>query len=164
MPSGVQRGCHTRQSQGGGSIWRAMLHRVRVRWRTVELSHNGAQVASACFGGAAGLGAHDGIVLWLTHKCCCGIPGSRHGTHVYTGSVERPWCSFIEEHSSQGQYVCGVLSSLRGHACVMRAGQCYVRSNPPSLPLLTSVAKRAGPCFLLGEGEGSQGRRFSVPC
>ena len=30
--------------------------------------------------------------------------------------------------------------------------------NTPSLPLLTLGVKRAGPVFLLGEGEGSQGR------
>ena len=72
---GLHMACNVAQGQG------ALAH-IRTK-----LNHNGAQVASACFGGAAGLGAHDGIVLWLTHKCCCGIPGSRHGTHVYTGSM-----------------------------------------------------------------------------
>ena len=70
---------------------------------------------------------------------------------------------FIEDRSSQGQYVCGVLGSLRGHARVIRVEQCFVMLNPPSLPLLTLVVKRAGPGFLLGKGEGLQGRRFSVP-
>ena len=44
-------------------MWRAKLHRVRVRLRTVERSHKGAQAANAGFGGAAGPGAHDGIVF-----------------------------------------------------------------------------------------------------
>ena len=34
--------------------------------------------------------------------------------------------------------------------------------NTPSLPLLTLGVKRAGPVFLLGEGEDSQGRIFSA--
>jgi hypothetical protein len=34
--------------------------------------------------------------------------------------------------------------------------------NLPSLPLLTLGVERAGPVFLLGEGEGSQGRIFSA--
>ena len=33
---------------------------------------------------------------------------------------------------------------------------------PPSLPLLTLSVKLAGPVFLLGEGEGSQGRKLST--
>jgi hypothetical protein len=43
-----------------------------------------------------------------------------------------------------------------------RAERYLDMPKPPSLPLLTRGVKRAGPVFLLGEGEGSQGRIFSA--
>jgi hypothetical protein len=63
----------------------------------------------------------------------------------------------------KGRYVCGGLGSLWAHAgCGARNDHDTLICCHPSLPLLTPGVKRAGPVFLLGEAEGSQGRNFSV--
>ena len=91
----------------------------------------------------------------------CGGCGPRIGARG-PGHTQRHWgaCTLggAREHGSVKPHRVSGPWGARG---LGRAERYLDMLKPPSLPLLTLGVKRAGPVFLLGEGEGSQGRKLS---